>query len=109
VICSESLAEESFSGGRTGGAYLLEYPQFTRPEIFDTMKVPEVLLSGHHEQIRLWRLEKRVEKTLRQRPDLIQRGRELGIYSDEIIKIIDRLASDVRCNGQTEGENDERN
>jgi tRNA (guanine37-N1)-methyltransferase len=85
VICAESLTEESFSSG------LLEYPQFTRPEVFDTMKVPEVLLSGHHEQIRLWRLEKRVEKTLRQRPDLIQRGRELGIFNDEINKLIDRL------------------
>jgi len=90
VICAQSLDEESFSGG------LLEYPQFTRPEVFDTMKVPEVLLSGHHEQIRLWRLEKRVEKTLRQRPDLIQQGREPApdgsrVFSDEIIKIIDRL------------------
>jgi tRNA (guanine37-N1)-methyltransferase len=84
VICADSLAEESFSSG------LLEYPQFTRPEIFDTMKVPEVLLSGHHEQIRLWRLEKRVEKTLRQRPDLIERGKELGVFNDEILGIIDR-------------------
>jgi tRNA (guanine37-N1)-methyltransferase len=87
VICGDSLFEESFSGG------LLEYPQFTRPEIFDTMKVPEVLLSGHHEKIRLWRLEKRVEKTLKQRPDLIQRGRELRIFDDEINSIIDRLAN----------------
>ncbi|MDR0301392.1 MAG: tRNA (guanosine(37)-N1)-methyltransferase TrmD, partial [Treponema sp.] len=86
VITADSLTEESFSGG------LLEYPQFTRPEVFDTMKVPEVLLSGHHEQIRLWRLEKRVEKTLRQRPDLIQRGRELGIFNKEIDSIIERLS-----------------
>ena len=85
VICADSLSEESFSGG------LLEYPQFTRPEIFDTMKVPEVLLSGHHEKIRLWRLEKMVEKTLRQRPDLIKRGRELGIFNDEINNLINRL------------------
>jgi tRNA (guanine37-N1)-methyltransferase len=92
VICADSLEEESFSGG------LLEYPQFTRPEVFDTIKVPEVLLSGHHEQIRLWRLEKRVEKTLRQRPDLIQKGRKFTsdgsrIFSDEIINIIDRLTA----------------
>jgi len=55
-------------------------------------------LSGHHEQIRLWRLEKRVEKTLRQRPDLIQRGRELSpegisIFNKEINGIIDRLTT----------------
>ena len=88
VINAQSLDEESFSGG------LLEYPQFTRPEIFDKIKVPEVLLSGHHEQIRLWRLEKRVEKTLLKRPDLIKRGRELGIFNDETNGIIDRLAAE---------------
>ena len=99
VIRADSLAEESFSGE------LLEYPQFTRPEVYDTMKVPEVLLSGHHEQIRLWRLEKRVEKTLRQRPDLIRRGRELGIYNDEINGIINRLVQNDA--GGVEGEKDE--
>ncbi|MCL1836681.1 MAG: tRNA (guanosine(37)-N1)-methyltransferase TrmD [Treponema sp.] len=82
VITPESLDEESFSGG------LLEYPQYTRPEIFDTMKVPDVLLSGHHENIRRWRLERRVEKTLRNRPDLIRRGRELGLFDKEINSII---------------------
>ncbi|MDR2943376.1 MAG: tRNA (guanosine(37)-N1)-methyltransferase TrmD [Treponema sp.] len=101
VICADSLTEESFSDG------LLEYPQFTRPEVFDTMKVPEILLSGHHEQIRLWRLEKRVEKTLRFRPDLIKRGREIadgvsGGFNKEINSIIERL---VRA---SEGEKNER-
>ncbi|MDR3019857.1 MAG: tRNA (guanosine(37)-N1)-methyltransferase TrmD [Treponema sp.] len=86
VICAESLTEESFSDG------LLEYPQYTRPENYDRIKVPEVLLSGHHEQIRLWRLEKRVEKTLQQRPDLIQYGKDLGVFSKEIIKLIDHLS-----------------
>jgi len=100
VICPESLDEESFAGG------LLEYPQFTRPEIFDTMKVPEVLLSGHHEQIRLWRLERRIEKTMKYRPDLIQRGGELGLFNKEIIGIIDRL---YKNSGDViEGEKDER-
>ena len=94
VINAQSLAEESFSDG------LLEYPQFTRPELYDTMKVPEVLLSGHHEQIRKWRLEKRVEKTLQQRPDLIQRGRELGIFNDEINKIINRLTAMETAEGE---------
>ncbi|MCL2186173.1 MAG: tRNA (guanosine(37)-N1)-methyltransferase TrmD [Treponema sp.] len=103
VICADSLSEESFSDG------LLEYPQFTRPEVFDTMRVPEVLLSGHHEQIRLWRLEKRVEKTLLQRPDLIQRGRELGIFNKEINSIIDRLTFLTKRGGEIQGEDDERN
>jgi tRNA (guanine37-N1)-methyltransferase len=96
VIRAESLTEESFSDG------LLEYPQFTRPEIFDTIKVPEVLLSGHHEQIRLWRLEKRVEKTLRQRPDLIKRGMENGVFNKEINSIIERLVREA------EGDKNER-
>ena len=82
VITPESLEEESFSNG------LLEYPQYTRPEIYDTLKVPDVLLSGHHENIRRWRLERQVAKTLRCRPDLIQRGRELGLFNKEINSII---------------------
>ena len=83
VITPESLDEESFSDG------LLEYPQYTRPEIFGTIKVPEVLLSGHHENIRRWRLIKRVEKTLQNRPDLIHRGRTLGLFDKETSSIID--------------------
>ena len=65
VITGESLQEESFSEG------LLEYPHYTRPEEFRGRRVPEVLLSGHHEKIRQWRLLKSVEKTLRHRPELL--------------------------------------
>jgi tRNA (guanine37-N1)-methyltransferase len=82
VITPESLAEESFSGG------LLEYPQYTRPEIYGKLRVPEVLLSGHHENIRRWRLKKRVEKTLARRPDLIRRGEELDLFDAETRKLI---------------------
>ncbi len=65
VISKESLEEESFSNG------LLEYPQYTRPEVFRGMKVPDVLLSGHHKNIRDWRLMKSLEKTKMNRPDLL--------------------------------------
>ena len=65
VISSDSLEEESFSNG------LLEYPQYTRPEDFRGMKVPGVLLSGHHENIKKWRHEKSLEKTENYRPDLL--------------------------------------
>ena len=68
VITKESVEEESFSNG------LLEYPQYTRPEIFLDKKVPEVLLSGHHENIRKWREEKSLEITRRNRPDLLKKG-----------------------------------
>ena len=84
VITPSSLEEESFERG------LLEYPQYTRPEIYANLKVPEVLLTGHHENIRRWRLEKRVEKTLAQRPDLIRLGEERSLFDDETRKIIDQ-------------------
>jgi tRNA (guanine37-N1)-methyltransferase len=83
VITPESLDEESFSGG------LLEYPQYTRPEIFATMKVPEALLSGHHENIRRWRLKERIRKTLAVRPDLIDRGLERGLFDAETVTLIE--------------------
>ncbi|GHV80993.1 tRNA (guanine-N(1)-)-methyltransferase [Spirochaetia bacterium] len=92
VIKQESLEEESFSGG------LLEYPQYTRPELYGTLRVPELLLSGHHENIRRWRLRKRVEKTLALRPDLICRGKELDLFDGETRKLIEELG----------GEKDER-
>ena len=65
VLNQESIKEESFSNG------LLEYPQYTRPEIFEGQKVPEILLSGHHENIEKWRKEKSLEVTAKKRPDLI--------------------------------------
>ena len=85
VISSESLEEESFSGG------FLEYPQYTRPEIFRDLSVPEMLLSGHHEKIRRWRLRKRIEKTLNVRPDLIEKARASGSLSKEAEKIIKEI------------------
>jgi len=66
VITRESVEEESFSNG------LLEYPQYTRPEIFLEKKVPEILLSGHHENIKKWREEKSLEITKQNRPDLLK-------------------------------------
>lgn len=60
-----SPLDESFSHG------LLEYPQYTRPEDFRGMKVPDVLLSGDHQRIKQWRHEKSVELTLARRPDLL--------------------------------------
>jgi tRNA (guanine37-N1)-methyltransferase len=61
----ESAHEESFSHG------LLEYPQYTRPAEFRGMKVPEVLLSGHHAEIARWRTEQSRRRTAERRPDLL--------------------------------------
>ena len=66
VLSNESTEEESFSNG------LLEYPQYTRPEIFDNVKVPDVLISGHHENIRKWRRERSLENTFKKRPEMLE-------------------------------------
>jgi tRNA (guanine37-N1)-methyltransferase len=64
---SQSVEEESFSQG------VLEYPQYTRPEEFRGLKVPEILLSGDHEKIRAWRQNQARERTAKRRPDLLAR------------------------------------
>lgn len=63
---ADSSREESFEDG------LLEFPQYTRPEVFRGMNVPEVLLSGDHAKIAAWRREQGRERTLRWRPDLLR-------------------------------------
>ncbi|MBE5749390.1 MAG: tRNA (guanosine(37)-N1)-methyltransferase TrmD [Clostridiales bacterium] len=65
VINGESLEQESFASG------MLEYPHYTRPQEFKGLKVPDVLLSGHHANIDKWRLEKSKEITRKNRPDLL--------------------------------------
>jgi tRNA (guanine37-N1)-methyltransferase len=69
----ESARQESFSecgGGEAGGVFLLDCPHYTRPADFRGLRVPEVLLSGNHAEIRRWRREAALEKTRRLRPDL---------------------------------------
>ena len=67
AISQDSLSEESFTNN------LLEYPQYTRPQNFKGLEVPEVLLSGHHAKIAKWRKEKSIEITKQNRPDLIDK------------------------------------
>lgn len=67
VINGESLIEESFSDG------LLEYPHYTRPAVFRGLEVPEVLVSGHHARIKEWRKERQLEKTRKNRSDLLSK------------------------------------
>ena len=62
----ECYEKESISSG------LLEYPQYTRPYEWHGVKVPDVLISGHHANIDAWRLQKATEKTELQRPDLLE-------------------------------------
>ena len=93
-----STRQESFtehvSGGETdvpdstcGSGGLLDYPHYTRPAEFRGMTVPEVLVNGNHLEIRRWRREQALKKTLRNRPDLME-GMELR---KEDRKILERI------------------
>ncbi len=71
VLSNEASAEDdSFSN------HLLEYPQYTRPRVFEGKSVPEILLSGHHKNIKTWRLEQSEKRTKKRRPDLYKKYQE---------------------------------
>ncbi len=70
VISSDSLTDESFSNG------MLEYPQYTKPKTFMGLDVPEVLLSGNHQEVDKWRREQSIAITKKQRPDLLGENNE---------------------------------
>lgn len=71
----ESLKEESFSNQENGSGQRLEFPQYTRPRVFRGLKVPTVLLSGNHNEIKAWRNERALQLTKHNRPDLLERKR----------------------------------
>ena len=82
----ESHMEESVYSG------LIEYPQYTKPRIYEEMEVPEVLLSGNHKLIHLWKFEKACEITKERRPDLWQEFlKETGSLTKDEKKIVARL------------------
>ena len=78
-----SAAEESFVDG------LLDCPQYTRPELHAQVKVPEILLSGHHENIRRWRLQQALGRTWLRRPDLLA-ARKLSDYERKLLEEFQR-------------------
>jgi tRNA (guanine37-N1)-methyltransferase len=75
---AQSAVEESFVAG------LLDCPHYTRPEAYEGAKVPDVLVSGHHEAIRRWRLEQSLRRTWKRRPDLLD-GRPLSKEERELL------------------------
>ena len=85
VLKDGSTTEESFSQG------LLEYPQYTRPEVFEEQQVPEVLRSGNHQMINKWRREQSLKRTLEKRPDLLEKVD----LSEEDKKILRKL--EMKC------------
>jgi tRNA (guanine37-N1)-methyltransferase len=93
VINRESLEEESFRRG------VLEYPHYTRPEEFRGLRVPEVLRSGNHAAINRWRLERSVEKTMRNRPDLLRHER----MDEDVIEALDDLRNQGGKHGLDQG------
>lgn len=84
VIAEASSAGDSFASG------LLEYPQYTRPEEFNGLGVPPVLLSGHHGQVDRWRRREALRRTMERRPDLL----ESAPLSDADRAILDELAAE---------------
>ena len=87
VGAPESLSEESFAGD------LLEYPHYTRPQVWEGRSVPEVLISGHHARIRAWRQEQAERVTRCRRPDLWARHLQGGASDHEAL---------VRCRADKE-------
>jgi tRNA (guanine37-N1)-methyltransferase len=92
AIDEASTAEEAFAAG------LLEYPQYTRPAEFDGRTVPAVLVSGHHEQVRRWRLRESLRRTMERRPELLD-GRTL---SKDEAKAMNELRAEADATGDAE-------
>jgi tRNA (guanine37-N1)-methyltransferase len=82
-----ALGDERSSGEDSFARGLLEGPQYTRPEVFEGLAVPPVLLSGDHAGIRRWRLAQAVERTRRRRPELLARGR----LTEEARRVLEEL------------------
>lgn len=82
---SESAPHDSFQDG------LLEYPQYTRPETFHGVTVPEVLLSGHHANIDLWRRQQSLKRTYERRPDLLLKEEVTSKLTKEDLRYLQQL------------------
>ncbi|MBS3972566.1 MAG: tRNA (guanosine(37)-N1)-methyltransferase TrmD [Erysipelotrichia bacterium] len=85
VISSQSIVSESFE------EHLLEYPQYTRPEEVRGLRVPEVLISGHHANIEAYRQQQSLLKTMKYRPDLLKKAK----LSEKDKKFIQKMVNDV--------------
>ncbi|MEC7816355.1 MAG: tRNA (guanosine(37)-N1)-methyltransferase TrmD [Pseudomonadota bacterium] len=81
---AQSAEQDSFADG------LLDCPHYTRPEVYEGQAVPEVLLGGHHEQIRRWRLKESLRRTRERRPDLL----ETRVLTDEERQLLDEILNE---------------
>ncbi len=81
---AQSAEQDSFADG------LLDCPHYTRPEVYDGQAVPDVLLGGHHDQIRRWRLKQSLRRTLERRPDLL----EQRVFTDEERQLLEEILNE---------------
>jgi len=81
---AQSAEQDSFADG------LLDCPHYTRPEVYEGLAVPEVLLGGHHEQIRRWRLKESLRRTLERRPDLLEKR----VLTDEERELLEEILNE---------------
>ncbi len=86
-----SAVEESFASG------LLDCPHYTRPEVYEGMRVPEVLLSGHHENIRRWRLKMSLARTRERRPELLAEWLARRALSTEEAQLLREIEAEELC------------
>jgi tRNA (guanine37-N1)-methyltransferase len=86
---AESAPQDSFADVGQGG--LLDCSHYTRPEVYAGLEVPQVLMSGHHANIVLWRRQQALRNTLAKRPDLIERARRAGSLSKQDEKFLSGL------------------
>lgn len=86
AISKDSLDVESFDN------YLLEYPQYTKPPVYKNLKVPEVLLSGHHKNIQRYRLKEALKDTIRYRSDLLK----YHYFTDEEIVLLKEIRDELK-------------
>ncbi|TDT68541.1 tRNA (guanine37-N(1)-) methyltransferase [Hypnocyclicus thermotrophus] len=91
-----SYENDSFYNG------LLDYPHYTRPAEYNGLKVPEVLLSGHHKNIEIWRKKESIKRTYIRRPDLLEKKLENKEFSKLEIKLLDEIKKEIK--DKTEGE-----
>jgi len=84
-----SSDEEGVPRSQHGAGGLLDYPHYTRPAEFSGLRAPAVLMNGDHQQIRKWRREQQLRKTLRNRPDLL----EQAALSDDDRRLLDMIRS----------------
>ncbi|MBL8027062.1 MAG: tRNA (guanosine(37)-N1)-methyltransferase TrmD [Fibrobacteres bacterium] len=88
----EALGNFASATGDSFTSRFLEHPLYTRPEVFEGMAVPEVLISGHHKRIEEWRLEMRLRRTLKRRPDLIEKE----VLTKEEKKILNKIKGETK-------------